>query len=131
VCPVKIDIPELLLYLRAEITEDRKQEQEADGRRQEAGGKVSKRRMERLAFKIWAAVMARPRLHEWSARLSRVLQSFIVRDGKIGKVGSLLSRLAPPLGAWTRARDMRPLATPTFREQWRHELADKSHEVKS
>jgi L-lactate dehydrogenase complex protein LldF len=129
VCPVKIDIPELLLYLRAEITEDRRQE--AGGRRREAEGKVSKRRMERLAFKIWAAVMARPRLYEWSAKLSRVLQSFIVRDGKIGKVGSLLSRLAPPLGAWTRARDMRPLATPTFREQWRHELADKSHEVKS
>jgi L-lactate dehydrogenase complex protein LldF len=129
VCPVKIDIPELLLYLRGEITEGRRQE--AGGRRREAEGKVSKRRMERLAFKIWAAVMARPRLYEWSVGLSRVLQRFIVRDGRIGKVGSLLTRLAPPLGAWTSARDLRPLATRTFREQWRGELANQNREVKS
>jgi L-lactate dehydrogenase complex protein LldF len=138
VCPVKIDIPELLLHLRAEITEDRRQEQEADGRKQTAGGrrreaesKLRKRRMERIAFKLWAAVMTRPRLYEWSAKLSRVLQRFIVREGRIGKVGAMLSRLAPPLGAWTRARDMRPLASLTFREQWRRELSKMNHEVKS
>ena len=123
VCPVKIDIPELLLYLRGEITEGR--------RRQEAESKLRKRRMERIAFKLWAAVMARPRLYEWSVGLSRVLQRFIVRDGRIGKVGSLLTRLAPPLEAWTSARDLRPLATRTFREQWRGELANQNREVKS
>jgi len=127
VCPVKIDIPELLLYLRAEITE---------GGRQEAGGRSSRQAVkqhisERLAFKIWAAVMARPRLYEWSARFGRGLQRFIVRDGTIGKVGALLTRLAPPLGAWTSARDLRPLATRTFREQWRGELANQNREVKS
>jgi len=136
VCPVKIDIPELLLYLRAEITEGRQQEadggrQTAGGGRQEAESQPKKRRMERIAFKLWAAVMARPRLYEWSVRLSRGLQRFVVRDGRIGKVGSLPSRLVPPLGAWTRARDMRPLASLTFREQWRHELAHKNREVKS
>src|SRR6266700_2500526 len=130
VCPVKIDIPELLLYLRAEITEGRRQEtdgrkQTAGGGRQEAESQPKKRRMERIAFKLWAAVMARPRLYEWSVRLSRGLQRFVVRDGRIGKVGSLPSRLVPPLGAWTRARDMRPLASLTFREQWRRELAHK------
>src|SRR5437660_6101630 len=61
VCPVKIDIPQLLLYLRAEITE---------GSRQQAGGRQQEelpfRRGERLAFKIWAAVMTRPRLYQWS-----------------------------------------------------------------
>src|SRR5438128_3160459 len=74
VCPVKIDIPELLLYLRGEITEGRRQGQEAES-------KLRKRRMERIAFKLWAAVMARRRLYEWSVGLSRVLQRFIVRDG--------------------------------------------------
>ena len=129
VCPVKIDIPELLLYLRAEITEGRRQEQEADGR--STGPAVKRHTGERLAFQAWAAVMARPRLYEWGVKLSRVLQRFIVRDGRIGKVGSMFSRLAPPLGAWTSARDLRPLATRTFREQWRRELANKNHEVKS
>ncbi len=57
VCPVKIDIPELLLYLRAEITEGSSRD------RQEpilAGHGV-----ERVTFKLWAAVMTRPRLYEW------------------------------------------------------------------
>src|SRR3989454_11599469 len=55
VCPVKIDIPELLLYLRAKITEG-PERQEAGGGGQEEGP-AKRRRLEHLAFKIWAAVM--------------------------------------------------------------------------
>jgi L-lactate dehydrogenase complex protein LldF len=119
VCPVKIDIPELLLHLRAEIT--------AAGirsRRQEAGSRIRKRSGERFAFKLFTALMARPRLYEWSIRLGRLLQGPIVRQGRIGKAGGVLSRLVPPLGAWTNGRDMRPLAERTFREQWRASLRD-------
>jgi L-lactate dehydrogenase complex protein LldF len=127
VCPVKIDIPELLLHLRAEITEGgkgRRQEQEAGagaaGRQeQEAGGSFKKRTGERLAFKLFAAVMSRPRIYELSVKLGRLLQRPMVRRGRIGKVGGMLAQLAPPLGAWTSARDMRPIASSTFREQWR------------
>src|SRR5438876_7348475 len=106
VCPVKIDIPELLLYLRAEITEG-PEGQEAGGRRQEAG-RAKRRRLEHLAFKIWATVMTRPRLYEWSGKLLRVGQRFIMRGEKIGKVGGVLTVIAP-LGAWTKARDLRPI----------------------
>jgi len=113
VCPVKIDIPELLLHLRAEITEG----QEAGGRRQEAGP-AKRRRLEHLAFKIWAVVMTQPRLYEWSGKLLRVFQRFIVRGGKIGKVGNVLTMIAPPLAAWTNARDLRPIDTRSFRERW-------------
>ncbi|MCM3869300.1 MAG: LutB/LldF family L-lactate oxidation iron-sulfur protein [Pyrinomonadaceae bacterium] len=134
VCPVKIDIPELLLHLRAEIT-DRKQEQEqaggrrqeqAGGRRQEqeAGGSFKKRTGERFAFRLFAAVMTRPRTYEFSVKVGRLLQRSIVRRGKIGRVGGMLAQLAPPLGAWTNARDMRPIAESTFREQWRAGLRD-------
>jgi L-lactate dehydrogenase complex protein LldF len=117
VCPVKIDIPELLLHLRAEITDGR------EGRRQEAGGRIKKRRSERLVFKLWAAVMARPRLYEWSVSVGRVLQRFIVREGRIGRASSVVSRIVPPLGAWTSGRDLLPIAKATFREQWRNELS--------
>jgi L-lactate dehydrogenase complex protein LldF len=139
VCPVKIDIPELLLYLRAELAEAGGQ-QTADGRRhkQEAGKEGAShsgteetgRRMERLAFKFFAAIMARPRWYDWSGRLGRLLQPITVRDGKIGKVGRMVSRFVPPLGGWTHARDLRPLAKTTFREQWRRELANVDAEVK-
>src|SRR6266404_1826947 len=113
VCPVKIDIPELLLHLRAEITEG----QEAGGTRHKAGP-AKRRRLEHLAFKIWAMMMTQPRLYEWSGKLLRVFQRFIVRGGKIGKVGNVLTMIAPPLAAWTNARDLRPIDTRSFRERW-------------
>jgi hypothetical protein len=49
----------------------------------------------------------------------RVLQRAVVREGRVGKVGGLLAKLAPPLAAWTEWRDAPPLAPRTFREQWR------------
>jgi L-lactate dehydrogenase complex protein LldF len=127
VCPVKIDIPELLLYLRGEITEGpagTRQEQAA-----EAGGSIKRKIGERLAFKLFAAVMTRPRLYEWNASGARLLQHLILREGKIGKAGKFLSRVVPPLGAWTNARDLRPLAQSTFRDQWRNGLAAKLAET--
>jgi L-lactate dehydrogenase complex protein LldF len=136
VCPVKIDIPELLLYLRGEITEGPEgggqeqvtgrgyQEQEAA-----AGGSIKRNIGERLAFKLFAAVMIRPRFYEWNTRGARLLQHLIMRDGKIGRVGKFLSWVVPPLGAWTNARDLRPLAQSTFREQWRNRLAAKLAET--
>ena len=118
VCPVKIDIPELLLHLRAEIKEEsgvRSQESEA----------VAKDRGEQLAFRLWAVVMMRPRLYEFSARLGHLLQRFIKRGDRIGKVGGLIGRLAPPLAAWTSARDLRPIEAKSFRQQWRQETGGR------
>ena len=59
VCPVKIDIPRLLLHLRAEIAPCK--------------GKLS----ERLAFKMWAQVMMRPSLYKMSAVVGRIMQRFV------------------------------------------------------
>src|SRR5215216_7017264 len=67
VCPVKIDIPELLLHLRAEITEGAARSPDAaaaPGGASAATGdrapRLKRRRSERLAFKLWAMVMTRP-----------------------------------------------------------------------
>jgi L-lactate dehydrogenase complex protein LldF len=114
VCPVKIDIPELLLHLRAEITERSEV-------RDQGAEPVKQKLSERLAFKLWAAVMTRPRLYELGARFGHLLQGFIMRDGRIGKVGGLIGRLAPPLAAWTSARDLRPIEAKSFRQQWRQQ----------
>jgi L-lactate dehydrogenase complex protein LldF len=59
VCPVKIDIPRLLLHLRAEIAPRK--------------GKLS----ERLAFKMWAQVMMRPSLYKMGAVVGRIMQRFV------------------------------------------------------
>jgi L-lactate dehydrogenase complex protein LldF len=105
---VKIDIPRLLLHLRSEITES-----------QTGSGKSEGRATERLAFKLWAKVMTRPWLYQASARMGRLLQKLIVKDGKIGKVNSF----GAPLIGWTSGRDLRPLEARSFRERWRSELA--------
>jgi L-lactate dehydrogenase complex protein LldF len=102
VCPVKIDIPRLLLHLRAEVTE-------------KSPDAVPKKTTEKLAFKIWAFVMMRPGLYELGAKLGRLAQRFVVRDGRIGKVN------LPPLNAWTGNRDLRPIDSQSFREAWRKE----------
>jgi len=59
VCPVKIDIPRLLLHLRAEIAPRK-------------GGLG-----ERLAFKAWARVMMSPTLYRMSSIAGRVFQRFL------------------------------------------------------
>ena len=58
VCPVKIDIPQLLLHLRAEIAPRK--------------GSAT----ERLAFKLWGKVMTSPALYKMSSVAGRVMQRF-------------------------------------------------------
>ena len=58
VCPVKIDIPQLLLHLRSEITSHKENGSGA----------------ERLAFKMWARVMMSPTLYNMAALAGRMVQ---------------------------------------------------------
>ena len=108
VCPVKIDIPRLLLHLRGEITEN--------------APPTKGRRGERYAFKIWRSTMKRQWLYELSARVGRIFQGLVVKNGSIGKVKGI-----PPLSAWTGGRDLRPIERESFRELWRKELAHKKN----
>jgi L-lactate dehydrogenase complex protein LldF len=110
VCPVKIDIPELLLHLRAQIAEPM-----ASG----ASAPPKRKALESLAFRLYAFAWSRPALYEFGGKVLRLLQRPAIQDGKIGKVGGTMSKLLPPLGAWTAGRDARPLAPRSFREQWR------------
>src|SRR5215217_3615766 len=83
VCPVKIDIPELLLHLRAEVTEGTR----AGTASNETVKK--KRPLERLAFGLYARAWSSPALYLWGARAARLLQRAVVRGGRIGRVGWL------------------------------------------
>ena len=106
VCPVKIDIPRILLSLRAEVT--RAKAREGSGR------------LERLAFRIWAYVMRRPKLYE----LGGMLAAAAFPGGETG----WLRRLPPPLNigplaAWASQRDLPPPAPRSFRQLWRERQA--------
>ncbi|MBV9819888.1 MAG: iron-sulfur cluster-binding protein [Solirubrobacterales bacterium] len=93
VCPVKINIPEVLVHLRR---------------------RVDKHDPERAAMRALARVFASRRLYEAAQRSGRLGQRPLARSGRI-------TRLPGPLSGWTAARDLRPVAPESFREWWLRE----------
>jgi L-lactate dehydrogenase complex protein LldF len=97
-CPVRIDIPKLLVHLRGKHVEERR-----------AASRVPSAEAVAMAAASW--VMADPK------RFARAEQA--------GRAGRLLARgtgrirsLPPPLSAWTSSRDVPAPPKETFREWW-------------
>jgi len=102
-CPVRIDIPSLLVHLRA-----RHVEEAARGRRVPGP--------EAIAMAAAAWVMASPARYAAAQRTSRA--------GRILRRGGRIRGLPPPLSGWTAARDAPAPPARTFREWWRREHGD-------
>lgn len=105
VCPVKIDIPALLLHLRARSVEEHAPR---------TGGGFR----ERLAFRLYALVTSRPALFRRATNFARAVQRMAGMRGLLRRPGAI-GLLVPPLDAWTAWRDLRPLAPSSFRDQWK------------
>jgi L-lactate dehydrogenase complex protein LldF len=103
VCPVKINIPEVLVHLRAEVVE-----REREVRLRE------RLEPERLGLQAMAGVFTSRRRYETAQKLARAGQLPLARGGKI-------SRLPGELGGWTAARDLPAIPSQSFREWWRAE----------
>ena len=100
VCPVKIDIPSILVHLRARHVEEAR-----------AASKVPTAEAVTMAAAAW--VMANPARFAAAQRTGR-LGRLLGRNGTI-------RRLPPPLSGWSQARDMPVPPTETFRQWWRRE----------
>ncbi len=96
-CPVKIDIPSLLVRLRVRTRD-----------RQPLG--------KRAAINVWKWVMQSPELFGWAQRSMRWLLR-ADRDGWI-------TRAPGPAGEWTEVRDLPP-PEKSFRRRWREGLRDE------
>lgn len=116
VCPVKIDIPELLLHLRAEITDGTASGSAANTERKPKFA-------ESLAFKMYGMAWSGQFSYCLGIKAARLMQRLIARDGKIGKASDFMAKLLPPLGAWTAWRDAPVVAKRSFREEWRTTLS--------
>jgi L-lactate dehydrogenase complex protein LldF len=97
-CPVAIDIPTMLVHLRARVIDAKAAAQPTPS-------------PEALAMKGLAWVMRDPR--RWtlalrSARLGRIL----------GRKNGVIHHLPPPLSAWTAARDAPRPPAQSFRDSW-------------
>jgi L-lactate dehydrogenase complex protein LldF len=93
-CPVRIDIPKMLVALRRDLD------------RQRIAPWI-----ERALFTVGARLLARPALYRLAVHAARLVQRPLVRNGRI-------RRLPFALGAWTRTRDLPPVAARTFQERW-------------
>ncbi|MBT2469289.1 iron-sulfur cluster-binding protein [Streptomyces sp. ISL-66] len=98
-CPVKINIPEVLVHLRAEAVEA--------GRR---GRRLPT--IEGLAMKAAAAVMSSPERLATAQKLAGLGARLLARDGRIGV-------LPGPFARWSGSRDTPLPARETLRAWWR------------
>jgi L-lactate dehydrogenase complex protein LldF len=94
VCPVRLDIPRMLLHLRHETSAS------------SAPTWLS------AAMRAFGAVVARPALYRMATRVARVALRARARAG-------WLTSLPGPGAAWTSARDLPAPAAHTFQSAWR------------
>src|SRR5262249_59192733 len=102
VCPVKIDIPKVLLDLRSEV--------------KKAEAREGRGKLERLAFRFWAWVMRHPRIYEIAGMAAASLAPES-KSGYIRNAPAYLNR-GPVLG-WLKQRDLPAPAPKPFRQMWR------------
>jgi len=108
VCPVKINIPEVLIHLRARVVE-----------RDQAtlAGKLGPWN---LGMQAAAAAFKSGDRLEFAQRLGRLGQTpFVAGSG-------FIEHLPLMLGGWTQSRDLAPLPRQSFREWWREREKSKS-----
>ena len=93
VCPVKIDIPKVLLHLRAKAVE------------------ATAPPGERLLMRVAAWTLATPRRLSLARRVAAQAQRPFVRRG-------VIRRLPRPIAKWTRSRDLKAIPRQSFRAWW-------------
>jgi L-lactate dehydrogenase complex protein LldF len=94
VCPVKINIPEILVHLRNKVVE-----------RGDAPF------VEKMAMKAAAYILESPEHLDRARKFGRIAQSPFAEDG-------VISHLPAGLNAWTAVRDLPAIPKESFREWW-------------
>lgn len=106
-CPVKINIPEVLIYLRGEITASKPLDAEG------------------IAMKTAAWIFGEQHRFEGAIKLARFGQGPLVKQGAIHALPGLL-------GGWTSSRDLPAFPKKSFRELWRERnVGETEPEAKS
>jgi L-lactate dehydrogenase complex protein LldF len=93
VCPVRIDLPRMILAVRRQAV---------------AAGRP--RRLERLAFRLYAAVVRRPWLYRLAMRLGALLARLLATEGRIERL--------PGGEEWSRSRSLPVVAKVPFRRRF-------------
>lgn len=98
-CPVKIQIPEMLIKLREQLH----------------SSEMAPSRLESWAYRMWAWSLRSPRLFRWGTWLATRTV------GRMKRRSGWLSWLPGKLGGWTARRDFPAPAPERFRDWWQRE----------
>jgi len=100
VCPVKIDIPKILLDLREDVVKARTED--------------ASNQLERLAFRMFAFMMSHPWLYRLAGKLGA---RFGPKKAWVSHVPG--AGMLPPVKLWLSQRDLPSLAKKSFRDLWK------------
>jgi len=108
VCPVKINIPHMLLNLRHKAVESNKRS---------SVKAIIPSILERSIVLIWSKTMQNRTAYTLLGKLARLIQPPLIKNGSIRKIPFLVS-------GWTTHRDLTPLASKPFRQIWEERLSE-------
>jgi L-lactate dehydrogenase complex protein LldF len=103
VCPVKIDIPKILLELRSDVMKTKARE--------------GKGRIEKFGFRVWAWLMRHPALFEMGGMMGAGVLGSGDKKGWLQRLPAMMT--VGPMRAWMSERDLPAPAPKSFRQQWR------------
>lgn len=112
VCPVKINIPEVLVHLRAKVVRNPEVPRPIHSYEYQEG----------VAMKSLAYIFSTRRRYEAAQRLAKIGQFPFVRNGTI-------SSLPGTLAGWSMVRDLRAVPQQSFRDWWRSREREQQREV--
>ncbi|MFD5482905.1 LutB/LldF family L-lactate oxidation iron-sulfur protein [Streptomyces hawaiiensis] len=110
-CPVKINIPEVLVHLRAEAVEAERRDRLFPT-------------PEALVMKALSAVLGSPRRLSAVQRLAAAVSRLVARDGRIGA-------LPGPFARWSATRDTPAPARESLRAWWRGTRTRPSEDIRT
>ena len=108
VCPVKINLPHMLLTLRSRLMEGD----------EESRPKATL--MDNAMGRGYRTLMSSPTMMSLARKVGRATQVAVARKGWIRKIPF------PPFSGWTKARDMRAIPKESFRDIWDKELSEEN-----
>lgn len=104
VCPMRIDIPELLLHLRQGVMQG-----------EASVPAAAPHRLQALLFWSWALLVSGRRRYAFAAAVGRLVQ----------RLCPWLLRWLPPTSRWAKGRELPRLAAQDFRTLWRRQEAKR------
>ncbi|ACN14510.1 iron-sulfur cluster-binding protein (ferredoxin family protein) [Desulforapulum autotrophicum HRM2] len=108
-CPLNLNLPRMLLALRAKLSE-------GDPR----WNVKPKSRPEKMLFQVWSRINQNRKVYDILLKLGRLIQKIMPSSNH------MIRRLPWPFSGWTQSRDMKPLAGKTFMELWKEHQGGRS-----